>query len=1218
MHLKPNQTSLVVVLLCSIPFVIAAFTLAGWIEGIEPLIHIQRYSPAMQPDTALATLFLAICPLIIRFEKNKALLIVSAAVPLFFGFLALGNFLLQIPAIVPALLHVWIDPSLLAYLALMAPNTALCLIVLSICFLLRLAPYEHPYLFALIKALTSVAALIAGFALAGHLVGFSAAYGWSAMGMSVQTSISVLSLAVSTFILYWLRSPENIYKSRALIFIHGAWAVCTISCTCAILAIVPLSAELEKAHRDKLVAFAGEEAEKLESYLAAGQSLDDLILEDEGTSTLAGPKLQKILRRSNSHDSELSNEKTTQIYLHKGIESITGHEEASDLGTIQEALRLAAKGVYGSLESVGDTPSPKLIAFAPVRGFNWQLILVVEKRHFFLNLVSTVCTVIFLACLLSIGGSWLVTEMLKPFTDRGFDNLNRLQELSNSLEERVAQRTRELKDIERSNRLLLNCSPDVIYRLNTEGKIVNISIACKEAWGYNPEELRGKNHLELVAPGYVEQTASALASLSSGESLGELKVGYLRKDGTIAYSETSASWSEEEQETLCVAHDITEAKNIARRLEESEKMHSALLANLPGMAYRFRIDEPCSIECVSDGCLELTGYEPEEFLKNGRVTFNNLIHVDDRELVRAEMEKALSQRTRFTINYRIVTKEGQEKHVWEQGVGVFSGETLTVVEGYVTDVSERVRSEIALQETIKNLEKTEQQAKAASIAKATFLANMSHEIRTPLTSILGFTELVLAEGLSSEERDKALKSVLSNGQHLLSVINGILDISKIEAGKLEIEILPVQIFDLVRGLEALMALRAKENNISFGIEWEFPIPGTIYTDPTRLKQILLNLCGNAIKFTKQGGVKVQGKFDQEGKKISFVVTDTGVGLREEQKQRLFKAFSQGETSTTRKFGGTGLGLVISAELARLLGGEITVESRPGRGSSFTVTISTGDVEEVRLAYAEPKFFGPITRPAAKMPKLKGKILVAEDGKDNQEFVSLLLSKAGAEFQIVENGAIAIEEAFNDSFDLVLLDMQMPLVDGHMVVKVLRDRGFTQPIIAFTANAMKQDVEQCLAEGCNDIIAKPFSRETFYYTIGRYLGAPSEEAEEEVMTKERVFQMWDSDPESAALYIRFIERLPDRLAKIGEANIKGEQTKLRTLLHQLKGAAAAVCCPNIGNAAKRMEANIVQNRQENIEEDFRTLGQAIDEGLEMVRIYRQSRPQLSSQARLPLA
>ena len=401
---------------------------------------------------------------------------------------------------------------------------------------------------------------------------------------------------------------------------------------------------------------------------------------------------------------------------------------------------------------------------------------------------------------------------------------------------------------------------------------------------------------------------------------------------------------------------------------------------------------------------------------------------------------------------------------------------------------------------LRTWEQTLRMAKAASDtanqAKSEFLANMSHEIRTPMAAILGFNDM-LSQSVDRPEEIDAVQTIRRNGEYLLELINDILDLSKIEAGRFELEQLEVSPAKLVADVIALMRVRATAKGLALQLEYATEVPETIRTDPTRVRQILINLIGNAIKFTQHGSVRFVVRLRQEVDQppcLQFDVIDTGIGMTEEQIAKLFRPFTQADSSTTRKYGGTGLGLSICHRLIQMLGGTVTVTSQPESGATFTVTIATGNIQQTRLIIpgVEPVSVVEIPKSTEPDAPQSAKILLAEDGPDNQRLIKYVLNKAGMEVVCVENGEAACELALSNAalgspFDLILMDMQMPVLDGYSATRRLRGFGYTRPIIALTAHAMSGDREKCLAAGCDDYTVKPINRELLLSMVKDYAG-----------------------------------------------------------------------------------------------------------------------------------
>ena len=479
-----------------------------------------------------------------------------------------------------------------------------------------------------------------------------------------------------------------------------------------------------------------------------------------------------------------------------------------------------------------------------------------------------------------------------------------------------------------------------------------------------------------------------------------------------------------------------------------------------------------------------------------------LLHPDDRDEVLLRVGAHLESQIPFDDEFRLRTADGGYRWFVGRGQAIWDDQGRPIrMKGSVVDITlqrfaerELFANNADLKAANEQLSESNKVSQSASRAKDEFLANMSHELRTPLTAIIGYAKELLEETEDAVEfRRDAIRTIAQNGEHLLSLINDILDLSKIEAGKMSIENLAASPLEIVREVSRLHSLRASEKGLGLLVTEKSPIPAQCILDPTRLRQILMNLVANAVKFTPAGSVTIESSVEtQEGAScLRFNVIDTGIGMTADQIAKLFRPFTQADTSMSRRFGGTGLGLAICKRLAEMMGGSIEVTSTVGVGSTFALKL-------------------PLLTPVETMPQLEGKtkqetdpqpenqdtivdakILLAEDGPDNARLFAFVLKKAGAVVTVVEHGALAIEEAVSardqgTPYELIISDMQMPIMDGYTAVRKLREMGFKTPILALTAHALSGEREKCLSAGCDEYLNKPVDKKSLIGVASRLL------------------------------------------------------------------------------------------------------------------------------------
>ena len=650
---------------------------------------------------------------------------------------------------------------------------------------------------------------------------------------------------------------------------------------------------------------------------------------------------------------------------------------------------------------------------------------------------------------------------------------------------------------ENKYRSLFENAIEGIYQGTVEGRLLTVNPAMAHMFGYDsPHEMISSvsDFWRDLYPG-PEQHKQIILSLREHKRVMGIEWLGRRKDGSEIWTSLNVrsvmSATGEVVGLEGTVQDITERKRAERQIRESEE--------------RFRLVTQATNEVIWDNDLRsgeqrwagaiqpMLGYAPGE-IGNSGAFWEERIHPEDRQRVLSDLETLIATGGQaWSDEYRLRHRDGNYLAVLDRGYVVHdeNGEPVRML-GSILDVTKRRQAE-------EELERAKEEAEAANRTKSTFLANMSHEIRTPMNGIIGMTSLLLDTDLSEEQR-KYAETVRNSGDVLLILLDDILHFSKLEAGEVRIETINFNLRDIVRDVCTLFTERARERGLNLSGYLGPDVPTALTGDPFRLRQILTNMLGNAVKFTEEGQVTlgVERLDDNDAEvKLRFEISDTGIGMTEEQRAQLFKAFSQADDSTTRRYGGTGLGLVISKQLVELMGGEIGVESAPGMGSTFFFTLLLGKQQEnprgALSMPAVPSYVGLSSannqRPRQPEKQPNASILVAEDTLVNQMVAVELLKRRGFRTEVVTNGAAAVESVSHASYLAVLMDIQMPEIDGYEATAEIRKNEGTErhtPIIAMTAHALQGDREKALSAGMDDYISKPIRPEDLDRVLERWV------------------------------------------------------------------------------------------------------------------------------------
>lgn len=750
-----------------------------------------------------------------------------------------------------------------------------------------------------------------------------------------------------------------------------------------------------------------------------------------------------------------------------------------------------------------------------------------------------------------------------------------------------------------------------------DGKITDWSMGAQNIMGYTRDDIIGQTSDVYTYRSYIPAIAKVNSLLRKGEHTSFIRTEVLHKDGHLIICSTSFSPilgpHGEVTGSVVIFHDVTAEKNAEKkRLEMEEELQ---LSHKDIAAILSEIPAPICVISESDGTILSCN---AAFTDMCNASNSTLCNKPISQYIQVGSEKSpepadiLLNKIRTESSFTCLLKKAQGgtanievmgRHLYYKNHNAFAIHCI--------DLTRRETHEQALRDAV-------QAAEDASKTKSAFLANMSHEIRTPLNGVIGFAELALDEHELSDTVTGYLNKIKLSAHGLLEIINDVLDISKIEAGKIDLEKAPFDLHeDILQACEASIGLRAKEKNVILYLYSEPVVSRKFVGDQTRLRQILLNLLSNAVKFTNVGIVKLmlQVEEHEDISTIFFEIKDSGIGMSPEQIERIFEPFTQADSSTTRKYGGTGLGLAICRNLIELMGGELKVESAVGIGSKFSFALPF----ETIVDNSTPLPQQAAQQAKGRKPLFEGEVLVCEDNTINQQVIDEHLSKVGLKATVMPNGKLGVEEVkkrmkAGQPFDLILMDIHMPVMDGLEATQKLHELGIKTPIVALTANAMTTDKKKYLSHGMNDYLAKPFKANDLWDCLLRHLTPVGQKPQAPLVNATMPLQEANAalaSPPSCidrqlgienaagnvALYHRllgnFVEDHKDSLTKLSQALGDDDSTLAHRMAHTLKSVAGTIGAMELSGIACKLEMTLAEGKLKNAQKLLAPFGVALE-------------------------